>query len=106
MRPSALGLCTPDRSRQPTGTHPWEAAGHGHNTGAFLIPSTVNPIKLETGLRPNSAGIPFTLLLRIEAIGFPTIGLLLYCFGGPYSNQSTMGLKTLFCLFKPPILVF
>ena len=39
---------------------------------------TVNPIKLETGLRPNSAGIPYTLLLRIEAIGFPTLGLLLY----------------------------
>ena len=28
---------------------------------------TVNPIKLEPGLRPNSAGIPYTLLLRIEA---------------------------------------
>ena len=40
-------------------------------------PSKVNPIKLETGLRPNSAGIPYTLLLRIEAIGFPTFGLLL-----------------------------
>ena len=39
---------------------------------------TVNPIKLETGLRPNSAGIPYTLLLRIEAMGFPTFGLLLY----------------------------
>ena len=38
---------------------------------------TVNPIKLETGLRPNSAGIPYTLLLRIEAMGFPTFGLLL-----------------------------
>ena len=38
---------------------------------------TVNPRKLETGLRPNSAGIPYTLLLRIEAIGFPTFGLLL-----------------------------
>ena len=38
---------------------------------------TVNPIKLETGLRPNSAGIPYTLLLRIEAIGFPIFGLLL-----------------------------
>ena len=24
---------------------------------------TVNPIKLETGLRPNGAGIPYTLLL-------------------------------------------
>ena len=38
---------------------------------------TVNSIKLETGLRPNSAGIPYTLLLRTEAIGFPTSGLLL-----------------------------
>ena len=37
----------------------------------------VNPIKLETGLRPNSAGIPYTLLFRIEAIGFPTFRLLL-----------------------------
>ena len=34
-------------------------------------------IKLETGLRHNSAGIPYTLLFRIEAIGFPTSGLLL-----------------------------
>ena len=38
---------------------------------------TANPIKLETGLRPISAGIPYTLLLRIEAIGFPTFWLLL-----------------------------
>ena len=38
----------------------------------------VNPIKLETGLRPNSAGIPYTLLLRMEAIGFPTLWGLLY----------------------------
>ena len=38
---------------------------------------TVNPVKLETGLRPKRAGTPFTLLLRIEAIGFPTFGLLL-----------------------------
>ena len=36
-----------------------------------------NPIKLETGFRPNSAGIPYSLLLRIEAIGFPTFGFLL-----------------------------
>ena len=28
-------------------------------------------------VRPNSAGIPHTLLLRIEAMGFPTFGLLL-----------------------------
>ena len=38
----------------------------------------VNPRKLETGLRPNSAEIPYPLLLRIEATGFPTVGLLLY----------------------------
>ena len=37
----------------------------------------INPKKLETGLRTNSAGIPYTLLLRIEAAGFPTLGLLL-----------------------------
>ena len=41
---------------------------------------TGNPIKLETGSRPSSAGIPYTLLLRIEAMGFPTTGLLLYIF--------------------------
>ena len=35
---------------------------------------TVNPRKLQTGLRPNSAGILYTSLLRIEAIGFPTFG--------------------------------
>ena len=39
--------------------------------------NTVSPIKLETGLRPNSAGIPYALLLRIEAMGFPTFRLLL-----------------------------
>ena len=38
----------------------------------------VNHKMLETGLRTNSAGIPYTLLLRIEAIGFPTFGLPLY----------------------------
>ena len=42
-----------------------------------LLGYTVKPIKLETGLRPNSAEIPYTVLLRIEAIGFPTFGLLL-----------------------------
>ena len=46
---------------------------HGHGGGG----GTVNPIKLQTGLRTTSAGIPYTLLLRIEAIGFPTLGLLL-----------------------------
>ena len=36
---------------------------------------------MEIGLRPNSAGIPYTLLLRIEAIGFPTFRPILgfYC---------------------------
>ena len=43
---------------------------------AAKFESIVNPIKLETGLRPNSAGIPYTLLLRIEAIGFPTFWLM------------------------------
>ena len=45
------------------------------NAGAWEF--TVDPIMLETELRPNSAGIPYTLLLRIEAIAFPTFGLLL-----------------------------
>ena len=36
---------------------------------------TVSPIKLETGLRPNSA-----VVLSIEAVGFPSFGLLLYIF--------------------------
>ena len=38
----------------------------------------VNPKKLTTGLRTTSAGIAYTLLLGIEASGFPTFGLLLY----------------------------
>ena len=42
-----------------------------------LLHPTVNSIKLETRLWPNSAGIPFAFLLRIEAIGCPTLGLLL-----------------------------
>ena len=36
----------------------------------------VNHKKLEAGLKTKSAGIPSTLLLRIEAIGFLTLGLL------------------------------
>ena len=35
------------------------------------------PQKSEIGLRTISAGIPYTLLFRIEAIIFPTFGLLL-----------------------------
>ena len=38
---------------------------------------TVNARKLENGLRTNRAGIPYTLLLRTEAIWFPTFELLL-----------------------------
>ena len=53
---------------------------------------TVNPIKLETGLRPNSAGIPYTLLLRIEAMGFPTFGLLLSINEILSRPKQTMGL--------------
>ena len=41
----------------------------------FVGRNTVNTIKLETGLRQNSAGTPYTLLLRIEDIVFPTFGL-------------------------------
>ena len=38
----------------------------------------INLKKLETGVRTNSVGIPYTLLSRIEAIWFPTFGLLPY----------------------------
>ena len=44
---------------------------------APIYSKLVNPIKLETGLWPNRAGIPYTLLLRVEAMGFTTFGLLL-----------------------------
>ena len=37
----------------------------------------LNPKKLETRLRTISAGIAYPLLFGIEAIGFPTFGLLL-----------------------------
>ena len=51
--------------------------GRRRDSCTMTIGFTLNSIKLETGLRPNTAGIPYTLLLRIEAIGFPTVGLLL-----------------------------
>ena len=54
-------------------------------TDLFPVSSTVNPIKLETGLRPNSARIPYTLLSSIEALGFPTVRLLLYTILHPCS---------------------
>ena len=37
-----------------------------------------------------NAGIPYTLLLRIEAIGFPTFRLLLYRIGVPLRSQYTL----------------
>ena len=37
---------------------------------------TANLKKSETGFRTVSAGIPHTLLYRIEALGCPTVGLL------------------------------
>ena len=41
---------------------------------------TVNETKLETGLRPNSAGIPSTLLSRgLRLLGFQLLGF--YCNG-------------------------
>ena len=64
---------------------PWDLSEFGcgpeaasTQTGPHVYRYIVKPNKLETGLRPNSAGIPCTLLFRIEAIGFPTLGLLLY----------------------------
>ena len=42
-----------------------------------LSSSTVNPRKLETFSRTNSAGIPYALLVGIEAVEFPTFWLLL-----------------------------
>ena len=47
----------------------WEFLAQRHGTAT--------PKKLETGLRTISAGIPYTLLYGIEAMGFPTFGLLL-----------------------------
>ena len=44
----------------------------------YLRVFIVNPEKLETGLRTTSAGIAYTSLLRNEAIGSPTFGLLVY----------------------------
>ena len=61
----------------------------------------INPKKLETGLRTNSAGIPYTLLLRIEAIGFPTFGLLLYGLGFRLSWGSVRVDCGLGCIVRP-----
>ena len=50
----------------------WGRSVEGHKGFALGM---VNPKKLETGLRTTSAGIPLTLVFRIEAIGFPIFGL-------------------------------
>ena len=63
---------------QGSGTNKKKVTPANSHTVVVLPTSTVIPIKLETGLRLNSAGIPYILLLRIEAIGFPTFWLLLY----------------------------
>ena len=65
---------------RPSSEHAYETLENParSKTNLNLTNHKVNSIKLETGLRPNSAGIPYTLLLRIEAIEFPALGLLLY----------------------------
>ena len=55
--------------------------------------STVKPKKLETFLRPNSAGIPCTLLLGIGAIEFPTFWLLSSTIGVEQGHQ-VLGIRT------------
>ena len=52
----------------------FRAVFRGHAKSDLNI--IINPKKLETGLRTISAGIPSTLVFRIEAIEFPTFGLL------------------------------
>ena len=56
--------------------------------------------KLETGLRTNSAGIPYAILLRIQAVGFPTsgpltmlIGSIVVPVGGSYVGSYKVKLK-------------
>ena len=83
MNPNVLGLKGQGflirfllQSLQSCRVRPISIAGLGPKRVQGIL--TVNPIKLETGFTPNSAGIPYTLLLRIGAIGFPTFALLLY----------------------------
>ena len=54
------------------------------------LSNIVNPIGLEAGLRPNSAGIHNTLLLRIGAIGFPTFGLLILLYKDPEAMRQKL----------------
>ena len=57
----------------------WRPSGRfgARGQGLFAQGDTVKHKKLETHLRTHSAGIPDTLLLGIEAFGFPTFWLLL-----------------------------
>ena len=75
-----MAECGPSVRLNQGGGNNHNQKGNGALTGCFEIGAlglTVKPIELETGLRPNSAGIPVTLLFRTEAIGFPTFLLLL-----------------------------
>ena len=42
----------------------------------MVLLSIVSHKKLEAGFRTISAGIPYTLLFRVEAFGFPTFGFI------------------------------
>ena len=55
---------------------------------------TVEAKKLETGLRPNSAGIPYICitLIRIEATGFPAFRLLLYIYPRDWSRPRRLSI--------------
>ena len=63
--------------------------------------SRANPKKLETGLGTISAAIPYTLLLRIEAIGFPTFwaSTVIQTFDNPGFARPTRPLV----LVQPPL---
>ena len=59
----------------------------------------LKPKKLETGLRTNSAGIPFTLLLRIEAFTLSQLGHARrgqWCVVGVRQEQGPLAAKTNF----------
>ena len=76
-KPSNPSTKKPGHGSAPSwgGRNPARSTAHKNTLGSFRG-FTVNTIVLETGLRQNSAGIPHTLLLRFEAMGFPTFGLL------------------------------
>ena len=65
---------------------------------------TVNTQKLEAGLVTFSAGIPSTLLCRIEATGFPTFGLLLSCVERMQVYSLCIGIYSVRTCFKGLVL--